>query len=327
MVKLVTVFGGSGFVGRYVVRRMAKQGWRVRVATRRPNESMFVRTYGAVGQVEPVLSNIRDEDSVRRAIAGADAVVNCVGILNETGRNSFDAVQHDGAERVARIAAEEGVSRLVHLSAIGADAESESEYKRSKAEGEAGVLAQFKKAVILRPSVLFGTEDEFFNKFARMTKWGPVLMLVGGNTKMQPVYVDDVAAAAEQAVLGAAKPGIYELGGPETATLRELMVKMLSVIERRRLIVNLPSWLGSIVAGGFDLMQSISLGLFTNTLVTRDQVKSLQTDNVVGAKAKGFSQLGIKPVAMEAVLDDYLWPYRDSGQYAEIKDSARNLKA
>jgi uncharacterized protein YbjT (DUF2867 family) len=215
MSKLVTIFGGSGFVGRYVARRMAKEGWRVRVAVRRPNEAIFVRPYGTVGQVEPILANIRDDDSVRAAIHGADAVVNCVGILAESGKNTFGLVQHHGAARVARMAAEEGVGTLVHVSAIGADEDSESDYANSKALGEAAVLEAFPRAVILRPSIVFGPEDEFFNRFAQMTRFGPILPVVGADTRFQPVYVDDVAKAAVMGVAGQAAPGIYELGGPE----------------------------------------------------------------------------------------------------------------
>ena len=195
MSKLVTIYGGSGFVGRYIARRMAKAGWRVRVATRRPNESMFVKPYGTVGQVEPVFCNIRNDDSVRAVMAGADAVVNCVGLLNETGANTFEAIQRDGAGRVARIAAEQKVARLVHFSAIGANIDGLSNYSKTKGLGEADVLAAFPKAIILRPSVIFGDEDQFFNKFAAMTRLGPILALVGGETKFQPVYVDDVAQA------------------------------------------------------------------------------------------------------------------------------------
>ena len=206
MNKLVTIYGGSGFIGRYIARRMAKEGWRVRVAVRRPNEAIFVRPYGVVGQVEPVFCNIRDDASVRAVMQGADAVVNCVGVLNEVGKNGFDAVQAEGAGRIARIAAELGVGQLVQLSAIGADADSASAYARSKAEGEAAVRRAFPEAVILRPSVVFGSEDQFFNRFAAMTRFGPLLPVVGAETKFQPVYVDDVAQAAVKAVLGEAAP-------------------------------------------------------------------------------------------------------------------------
>ncbi|WP_420396081.1 complex I NDUFA9 subunit family protein [Nioella sp.] len=326
MSKLVTIFGGSGFVGRYIARRMAKEGWRVRVAVRRPNEAIFVRPYGAVGQVEPILANIRDDASVAAAIAGADAVVNCVGVLTERGKNSFEAVQTEGAARIARLAAEAGVGQLVHLSAIGADAESDSDYARSKAEGEAAVTAHFPGAVILRPSVIFGTEDEFFNRFAKMTKFGPVLPLVGGNSRFQPVYVDDVARAAVAGVLGQAEAGVYELGGPDVETLHDLMVKMLDVIRRRRLIVNLPFWVGSIMAFGFGAMQALTVGLIHNGILTRDQLRQLRRDNVVSDGAKGFADLGIEPTDMDAVLAEYLWVYRPGGQYSALQDSARNLR-
>ncbi|MFV1874752.1 complex I NDUFA9 subunit family protein [Nioella sp.] len=326
MSKLVTIFGGSGFVGRYIARRMAKEGWRVRVAVRRPNEAIFVRPYGAVGQVEPILANIRDDASVAAAIAGADAVVNCVGVLTERGKNGFEAVQTEGAARIARLSAEAGVGQLVHLSAIGADAESDSDYARSKAEGEAAVQAHFPGAVILRPSVIFGTEDEFFNRFAKMTKLGPVLPLVGGNSRFQPVYVDDVAKAAVAGVLGQAEAGIYELGGPDVETLHDLMVKMLGVIRRRRLIVNLPFWVGSVMAFGFGAMQALTVGLIHNGVLTRDQVRQLRRDNVVSDGSKGFADLGIDPTDMDAVLAEYLWVYRPGGQYSALQDSARNLR-
>ncbi|MFC2969925.1 complex I NDUFA9 subunit family protein [Acidimangrovimonas pyrenivorans] len=326
MSKLVTIYGGSGFVGRYIARRMAKEGWRVRVAVRRPNEALFVKPYGAVGQVEPVLCNIRDDESVRAAMAGADAVVNCVGILVESGRNSFDAVQAEGAGRVARLAAEEGVGQLVHVSAIGADAKSNSAYARTKARGEEAVLAAFPNAVILRPSALFGPEDQFFNRFASLSRLGPFLTLVGGNTKFQPVYVDDVARAAVAGATGAAAPGIYELGGPEALTLREMVTGMLKMIRRRRIVVNLPFWLGSVIGGAFDLLQTLTGGLVTNRVLTRDQVRNLAHDNVVGEGVKTLADLGIEATPFEAVVPEYLWRFRPSGQYDAIKESARNLR-
>ena len=327
MSRLVTIYGGSGFVGRYIARRMAKEGWRVRVAVRRPNEAMFVKPYGVVGQVEPVLCNIRDDASVAAVMQGADAVVNCVGILNESGKNRFDAVQAEGAARVARISAEQGVARLVHISAIGADAESDSGYSRSKAEGEAGIIASRPDAVILRPSVIFGTEDQFFNRFAAMTRFGPFLPVVGGKTRFQPVYVEDVARAAVKGVLGEAEPGIYELGGPEVETMRALMQRMLGEIRRRRVLIGVPFWVARILALALDVGQAVTLGLVTNSVLTRDQLKNLARDNVVSDEARGFDALGIHPVAMGSVLPDYLWPYRPSGQYESIKDSASNLRA
>lgn len=326
MSKLVTIYGGSGFVGRYVARRMAKEGWRVRVAVRRPNEAIFVKPYGVVGQVEPVLCNIRDDASVRAVMQGADAVVNCVGILAPSGKNQFDAVQHEGAERIARIASEEGIGRLVHVSAIGADKDSDSDYARTKGLGEEGVRVNFPNAVILRPSIVFGPEDEFFNRFASMSRFGPVLPLVGADTKFQPVYVDDVAKAAVKGVLGDAASGVYELGGPEVASFRELMQSMLDVVRRRRLIVDVPFFIARIMGASFDIVKALSGGLIAGPL-TRDQVRNLANDNVVSDDAKGFADLGIEPTAFEVILPNYLWRFRPSGQYDAIKESAQNLRA
>ena len=326
MSKLVTIFGGSGFVGRHVAQLMAKEGWRIRVACRRPNEALFVRAYGVVGQIEPVFCNIRDDASVAAALAGADAVVNCVGTFDRGGANNFDAVQHLGAERVARLARRAGASHMVHLSAIGADAKSDSAYQRSKAEGEAAVRSAFPGAIILRPSVIFGAGDGFFNRFAAQSRLGPILPIIGANTRFQPVHVEDVAKAAAKGALGQVTAGVYELGGPDVETFRALMGRMLSAINRRRLVVNLPFWLGSVVGGLLDLGSALTLGLVRNGLVTADQVRSLRHDNVVRPHAQGFAELGIQPTAMGAVLPDYLWPYRPSGQYDAIKASARNLR-
>ena len=326
MRKLVTIFGGSGFVGRYVARRLAADGWRIRVACRRPNEAHFVRIYGSVGQVEPVFANIRDDDSVRAALMGADAVVNCVGILAESGKNGFDAVQVEGAGRIARIAAEEGATRMVQISAIGADAGSDSDYARTKAGGEAAVLEHMPGAVILRPSIVFGPEDEFFNRFGTMAARVPVLPVVGGSTRFAPVYVDDVAAAAQVAVNGGVAPGIYELGGPDTDTFRELMQTMLGTIRRRALIVNVPFFAARAMAWGLDLLDTVSFGLVSNGTLTRDQVRQLGRDNVPSGAHPGLEAFGITPTAMEAVLPDYLWRFRPSGQYNDIKRSAGNLK-
>ena len=326
MSRLVTIYGGSGFLGRQIARLMAKEGWRVRVACRRPNEALFVRPYGAVGQVEPVLCNIRDDASVAAAMAGADAVVNCVGTFDRGGANNFGAVQRDGAGRIARLAAASGVGRLVHLSAIGADAGSDSLYQQSKAEGEAAVRAAFPGAVILRPSIMFGPGDGFFNRFAGQTRLGPILPILGANTRFQPVYVEDVAQAAVKAALGEAESGVYELGGPDVDTFRGLMQRMLGVIKRRRLIVNLPFFVGGFIGGLLDIGSACTLGLVRNSILTRDQVRSLRRDNVVAEGAKNLSNFGMTPTAMGAVLPDYLWRFRPAGQYDAIMASARNLR-
>ncbi|MCC5959421.1 MAG: complex I NDUFA9 subunit family protein [Rhodobacteraceae bacterium] len=326
MTQLVTIFGGSGFVGRYIARRMAKAGWRVRVAVRRPNQALHVKPYGAVGQVEPVFCNIRDDASVQAVMQGADAVVNCVGILGEVGRNRFDAVQAEGAGRIARIAAQLQVARLVHVSAIGADVQSDSLYQRSKAEGEAQVIQHFPGAVILRPSIIFGVEDQFFNRFAAMTRFSPFLPVVGADTRFQPVYVDDVAKAAEAALSRDIAAGVYELGGPDSATFQELMQIMLAEIRRNRIILNVPFFVAGIMGGVLDIAQKVSLGLFTNTVLTRDQVRNLRRDNLVSDDAIGFSELGITPIPMSAVLPSYLWIHRQGGQYKAIHESAEQLR-
>ena len=325
MTQLVTILGGSGFVGRYVARRMAQEGWRVRVACRRPNEALFVRTYGRTGQVEPVLANIRNEASVREVLFGTDAVVNCVGILTEAGANSFRAVQAQGAATVARLAAEMGARQLVQVSAIGADAGARSGYARTKGEGERVVGEAFPGATILRPSIVFGPEDQFFNRFASMARTTPVLPLIGASTRFQPVYVDDVAHAAALAATGRAGPGVYELGGPDVDTFRELMEVMLEVIQRRRLILGLPFVLGSVMGAAFDGLHTATFGLAPRPL-TRDQVRNLRRDNVVTGKHPGFDALGVRPRSMEAILPEYLWRFRPAGQYAVLREGVERLR-
>jgi len=311
---LVTIIGGSGFVGRQIAQRMARRGWRVRVAVRRPNEAMYVKPYGTVGQVEPVQCNIRDEASTRAVIRGADAVVNCVGVLFNSGRNTFAACQAEGAGRVARIAAEEGARHLVHISAIGADAGSDSEYARSKAAGEAAVTAAFPGAVILRPSVVFGQDDGFFNRFATMAQFIPlVLPLVGAGTKFQPVWVEDVAEAAARSAVGEAAPGVYELGGPRVYTLREAVGLMLKVTRRRRLVVDIPFF--------FARIKAWFLQLLPKPVLTVDQVRLLAHDNVVAEGARTLADLGIEPTAAEGIVESYLYAYRPQGQYTQLTEN------
>ena len=316
MSNLVTVYGGSGFIGRYIVQKLARSGYRVRVATRRPNEAIFLKTYGMVGQVEPILCNIRNESSIRNAMLGADAVVNCVGILESVGKNKFVEVQHKGADFVSRIASELGVKKLVHISAIGADIDSKSKYASSKGLGESSVMKNFPGAIILRPSIVFGFEDKFFNRFASMARLSPILPIVGGNTKFQPVYVDDVARAAFLGINNDVQAGIYELGGPEVASFNELMRRMLKIILRRRLIVNLPFWIASLMGTGFDLGKAISLGIIRGP-ITLDQVLNLKNDNVVSREEKTFKDLGIEPKALEIILSEYLWKYRPAGEFSD----------
>ena len=323
--KLVTIFGGSGFVGRYIAQRMARNGWRVRVAVRRPNEAMHILPYGEVGQVMLVQANVRDADSTRAAIKGSDAVVNCVGILAEDSRQKFDEVNREAAGRIARIAAEEGIGKLVHLSSLSADADSESKYARSKAQGEADVVRHFPSAVVLRPSIIFGNEDGFFNLFGTLSRYSPILPIVGADTRFQPVYVDDVAAAAEAAILGDAH-GVFSLGGPETETMRALMKRLLDVVRRDRFIVNIPFGLARINAFFIEIWHKVSLGMVPLAL-TRDQVELLKADNVVPEGAPGLAALGVKATSMEAILDGYLYRFRPQGQYTELTDSAKNLRS
>lgn len=326
MARLVTIYGGSGFVGRQIARQMAAAGWRVRVAVRRPNQAGVVRTYGAVGQVEPVPCNVRDDLSVTAAMMDADAVINCVGILVREGRNNFDAIHDEAAGRIARISAERGVTHFVQLSAIGADPASDSRYAASKGRGEAAVLAHRPDAVILRPSVIFGPDDKFFNKIGGMMRLGPILPLPGAATELQPVYVEDVARAAMMGAEGIAAPGIYELGGPDVMTMREIARMVAVVTDRRRAIVGVPSFLAVVMGWGFDAVQWASGGLVTNRVLTRDQVRQMRRPNRVGTGVMGFAELGIEPSSAAAVVPEYLWRFRPSGQYESIKASARNLR-
>ncbi len=313
---IVTVFGGSGFIGRYAVRKLAKRGWRVRVAVRRPNEAMFLRTAGDVGQVETIQANIRDDASTERAIAGSDAVINLVGILFPAGKQTFDAVQRDGAERIARYCAAHGVEKLVHISAIGADVESEVSYQRTKAEAEAAVLRYVPTATILRPSLVFGPEDQFFNRFAGMARMAPILPLVGGDTRFQPVYVGDVAEAVVTALGSADAQGqTYELGGPEIVTMREVFEIIMEETGRKCAVLPVPNWVAKIQGSVLQLSSKIGIA----PILTRDQVAMLEVDNVVADDAKTLGDLGVKGTTLEAILPTYLYRYRPSGQYAHMK--------
>ncbi|MBW7055234.1 complex I NDUFA9 subunit family protein [Paracoccus bogoriensis] len=326
MAKLVTIFGGSGFVGRQVAQQMARDGWRVRVAVRRPDEALFTRAYGVVGQVVPILCNIRDEASVRAALSGADAAVNCVNILHPQGKSNFTTVFETGAQIVARLSAEMGVARLVHLSGLGIDPESKSRYVAAKSRGEAAVLAARPDVVVLRPSVIFGPDDRFYNRIAAMTRRGPFMPLLAGRVKMQPVYVEDVALAAAKAARGEAAPGIHELGGPDVLTMRQISEQVLRSVDRKKVLLPVPKGIARIGATMLDMLQFLSGGLFTNNILSRDQLLLLTRDNVVSGRYPGFAELGIQPVSAEAVIDSYLWPFRPGGQFHAANQSARNLR-
>jgi NADH dehydrogenase len=317
---LVTVFGGSGFVGRHVVRALAKRGHRIRVAVRRPDLAGHLQPLGGVGQISPVQANVRNRASIERALEGAHAVVNLVGILQEGGRQRFDAVQAFGARIIAEAAAARGIDRLVHISALGADPDSASQYARTKAEGEAGVRAAIPGAVIVRPSVIFGPEDQFFNRFAELARILPVLPLAGGDTRMQPVFVGDVAAAVARAVDGAVAAGVYELGGPETHTLRELVDYVLATTRRRTPIMALPLPLARLQAWLTEVATTVTLSMWPQVLrITRDQVRLLQVDNVVSDAAtregRTLEGIGITPTGYDAIVPTYLWRFRKTGQF------------
>ena len=309
---LVTVFGGSGFLGRHVVRALAKQGYRIRVAVRRPELAGHLQPLGRVGQIHAVQANVRYPASVEAAARDADVVINLVGILYERGRQTFDTVQAFGAEATARAAAAVD-ARMIHVSAIGADEDSSSHYARSKAAGEKQVLAAVPSAVVLRPSILFGPEDDFFNKFASLARLLPALPLVGGgHTRFQPVFAGDVAAAILAAIEGRAKDGqIYELGGPETRSFQELLQFVLATIGRRRLLLPIPFPLAR--------MQAYVLQLMPKPWLTVDQVELLRRDNVVSEAAKregrSLEALSIDPIAMATIVPSYLWRFRKAGQF------------
>jgi NADH dehydrogenase len=309
---LITIFGGSGFIGRHVVRALCKRHYRIRVAVRRPDLANHLQPLGRVGQVSVVQANVRYADSIAAAVRGSDIVINLTGILYERGKQRFSAVQAYGAEAVAQAAAARG-ARLVHMSAIGADAGSTSLYAQSKAQGEAAVLKAKPDAVILRPSIVFGPEDDFFNRFAAMARLSPVLPLIGGGeTLFQPVFCGDVAEAVARAVEGGAKPGAtYELGGPEVFSFRDLMEIMLTTIDRKRLLVPLPFGIAKLQAG---LLQYLP-----KPLLTPDQVELLKGSNVVSKEAAGEGRtlegLGITAHTVQSEIPAYLWRFRKCGQF------------
>ncbi|ESX88575.1 complex I NDUFA9 subunit family protein [Mesorhizobium sp. LSHC412B00] len=310
--KLVVVFGGSGFVGRHIVRALAKRGYRIRVAVRRPDLAGHLQPLGNVGQIQPVQANVRVRWSVDRAVQGADHVINLVAIPYESGRQKFNTVHEFGARAVAEAARSVGAG-LTHISALGADLNAESDYARTKALGEKAVLETIPDAVIFRPSINFGPEDSFFNRFADMARYSPVLPLIGGGqTKFQPVYVGDVAEAVARSVEGKIKGGqIYELGGPQVLTFKQCMEELLTVIERKRLLVPVPWWMAN--------LQASILGLLPNPLLTKDQVLLLRQPNIVSEEAnkanRNLAGLDIQPQSIGTILPSYLWRFRAAGQF------------
>ena len=306
----VTIFGGTGFIGRAVVRRLAKLGCVIRIPTRDMDKALPLKPAGDVGQIVPFLSSLRSEASVAAAVAGADTVINLVGILFESGQNSFQSVHVETAARIARIAQRHNVKNFVHLSALGADGNASSAYARSKAAGEDAVRAFFPEAVILRPSIVFGPEDNFFNRFAALARFTPALPLIGGGaTRFQPVYVGDVAEAVVAALTRPEARGqAYELGGPNVYSFRELMTLMLGEVRRKRCLVTLPF--------GAAKLQASLLELLPNPLLTRDQVELLKSDNILHPQhAKTLRDLGLTPTPLETILPTYMDAYRAGGRW------------
>lgn len=317
---LVTVFGGSGFVGGQVVRALAKAGHRVRVAVRQPNLAYRMRMLGDVGQIEVVQANVRNPASIARALDGAEACVNLVGLLWETGRQKFQSIHVMAAQNVAQAAAKAGVQRLVHMSALGADAESSSKYFRTKAEGEAAVRAAFAGATIVRPSLVFGVDDKFFNKFAQIAALSPIMPVVGAETRVQPVFVTDVAAVIAKAATSPAAAGVtYELGGPSVYTMREIMQLILTETGRARPLAPLPWPVASLLGSLGDIQGSI---IPWTPPLTSDQVEMLKVDNVAEHGLPGLAEAGVIGTAVEAVVPTYLYRYRKGGQYAETPAGA-----
>lgn len=313
--KLVTVFGGSGFVGRAVVAALTKRGYRVRVAVRKPEVAYYMQPLGNVGQIQMIQANVRYRWSVERAVLGADHVVNLVGILAEGGNQRFNSVQVLGAKNIAEAARTQNVP-LTHISSLSADTNAASVYARTKGEGEKAIRNIVADAVILRPSIIFGPEDKFFNRFANLARFSPFLPVIGGGeTKLQPVYVGDVAEAVARSVDGALQPGgTYELGGADVQSFKSWMKDMLKVTDRKRLIISMPWWVARV--------QASVLGLLPNPLITSDQITLLKSDNVVSAEAKASGHtlegMGITPQNVDAILPAYLWRYRVAGQYTKI---------
>jgi uncharacterized protein YbjT (DUF2867 family) len=305
--RIATVFGGSGFIGRYVVQRLATRGFTVRVAVRDPEAALFLRPLGMVGQIVPLFGPLSSEADIARSVAGAELVVNLVGILAESRRGDFDRIHAEGAGRVARAAAAAGVERLVQISAIGADAAGESRYARSKAAGEQAVRAAFPGAAILRPSIVFGPEDQFFARFGAMAMVSPFLPVIEGNTKFQPVYVGDVADAVIAALeLPSAQGQVFELGGPQIMSFRDVLDYVLHETRRNRLLLPVPRWLAGI--------QAAVLQHLPGRLLTRDQLLMLRRDNVASDAMPGLAALGVAPTPISLIVPNYLSRYRAGGR-------------
>jgi uncharacterized protein YbjT (DUF2867 family) len=312
--RIVTVFGGSGFLGRHVVRALCRQGWRVRVACRRPHLAGDVKLAGDVGQVQLVQANVRNRPSIQRALENASAVVNLVGVLTERGSQSFQGTQALGAANIAQLAAEAGITNFVQVSAIGASTESKSNYSRTKAEAEAAVREAIPSAAIVRPSIMFGPEDGFFTRFAQIARVSPVLPLIGANTRFQPVYVGDVAQAIAAALKPEAAGKTFELGGPRTYTMKELLQYITREIDRPRMLLPIPTPIAAPM--GYIIGALSRLNPFFGPPLTGDQVQSLKADNIVTGNVGTIADLGVTNLeTVEAITPTYLWRHRPHGQF------------
>ena len=319
---IITIFGGTGFLGRYIVNRLAKLGYIINVVTRFPNEAIFLKTSGNVGQINFAKGSFSDLSKLSYLINTSEIVINCVGILNEEKNKKFRQIHSDAPEKLAILAKDLGVKKFIHISSIGADQKSDSDYAKSKGIGETKILNAFPDAIILRPSIVFGSEDQFFNLFSKISCISPILPIVGGDTKFQPVYVDDIAKLVEKIIeieksTSEKNNSIYELGGPDIMSFHSLMLKMLTFIYRKRLIVNLPFWVAKIMCPIIFILHKLSFNKIP-LLITEDSIKQLKNDNIVSKKFLGFEDFGIKPKSMDLILPSYLKHYRPRGNFSDL---------
>ena len=318
----VIIFGGTGFLGRYIVNRLSKLGYIINIVTRTPNEAIFLKTSGNIGQVKFTEGSFSDLSNFTSLFNTSDIIINCVGILNEEGDQTFKKLHIDIPEKLAILAKKNGVKKFIHISSIGANPKSDSKYSKSKGIAEAKILKAFPEAIILRPSIVFGSEDQFFNLFSQISSISPILPIVGGNTKFQPVYVDDIAKMVV-GVLKMEAPNlkknntIYELGGPEILSFHSLMVKMLSIIYRKKLIVNLPFWLAKAMCPIILILNKLTFKKIP-LLITEDSVKQLKNDNIVSKENLSFEDLEIRPKSLDLILPSYLKRYRPRGNFSDL---------
>ena len=318
----ITIFGGTGFLGRYIVNRLAKLGYIINVVTRFPNEAIFLKTSGNVGQINFAKGSFGNLSKLSYLLSNSKIVINCVGILNEEKNNKFRQIHSDAPEKLAILAKDLGVKKFIHISSIGADQKSDSDYAKSKGIGETKILNAFPDAIILRPSIVFGSEDQFFNLFSKISCISPILPIVGGDTKFQPVYVGDIAKLVEKIIkieksASEKNNSIYELGGPDIMSFHSLMLKMLTFIYRKRLIINLPFWIAKFMCPIIYILNKLSFNKIP-LLITKDSVKQLKNDNIVSKKFLGFEDFGIKPKSMDLILPSYLKHYRPRGNFSDL---------